>query len=255
MKGRGKVHNSLINKPKNKISSVFRPKSVFLTKKKDKFKRRKTLKTLKKKIEKEVNNSDIGALNSYKLCLAFINQFIKKYELVINSGNIGKSSNYSLFATMLGSAISSVNKEYNEIIDDAELTENENITNILTRDPSIYLENYLDYIEENEILEDYENIIDKFFNTNKMEFNNNNNNIQNEYITYSGFIRDSAAAIKETIREYSGELKTKRKIANNVNIDDLIMGLTSIKIKGTPNIKSNVVLSNDFFNKFMKLGL
>lgn len=255
MKGAGKVHNSLVFKPKNKRSTVYKPKNKFLTKKKDRLRRRKTLKTLKRKIEKEVNNSDLGALNSYKLCLAFIKQFIKKYESVMNSGNVEKSSNYSLFATMLGSAISSVNEEYSEIVDDDELTENENVTNLLTHDPNEYLENYLDYIEDNEILEEYDNIMGKYFNGNRMEFNNNSNNIRNEYITYSGFIRDSAEAIKQTIKEYSGELKTKKKIANNVNIDDLIMGLTAIKIKGAPNAKSNVVLSNDFLNRFMKLGL
>jgi hypothetical protein len=86
--------------------------------------------------------------------------------------------------------------------------------------------------------------------------NNNNTNTAQEYITYSGFIKDSVTAIKETIKKYSSELKTKKKIANNVNIDDLIMGLTAVKIKGsTNNVKSNVVLTNDFLNKFMKLGL
>jgi hypothetical protein len=95
-----------------------------------------------------------------------------------------------------------------------------------------------------------------------MNFNNNNKNntnVEQEYLSYSGFIRDSVSAVKETIKKYSSELKTKKKIENNVNIDDLIMGLTAVKIKGNknnikPNVKANVVLTNDFLNKFMKLG-
>lgn len=261
MKGGVKVHTSLIPEEKKKKSTVYvsKPKKTLKPKHYLKVKR---FKTLKKKIEKEVNNSDLGQLKSYKLCLAFIEKFLEKYETVMNSGNGEKQSNYSMFATMLAASISEVNEDYDEIIDENDLlnNNNNNVMNVLTKNPYDYLEKYIEYIEDEDILDDYEKVIDKYFNSfnsTKMNNNNNNNtNIAQEYITYSGFIKDSVTAIKETIKKYSSELKTKKKIANNVNIDDLIMGLTAVKIKGsTNNVKSNVVLTNDFLNKFMKLGL
>lgn len=261
MKGGVKVHPTLAPQPKNKKSTVYlpKPKKTF---KKTRYLKQRRFKTLKKKIEKEVNNSDLGQLKSYKLCLAFIEKFLQKYENVMNSGNGEKKSNYSMFATMLALSISKVNEEYEEIIDETDLlNNNNNVMNVLTKNSYDYLEKYIEYIEDEDILDDYEKVIDKYFNTfnnTKMNTNNNNNNtnIQQEYITYSGFIKDSVSAVKETIKNYSSDLKTKKKIANNVNIDDLIMGLTAIKIKGsTNNVKSNVILSNDFLNRFMKLGL
>jgi len=258
MRGGVKVSSDLFKKPEKK---VYIPK----LKKTRKFKhylKARQLKTLKRKIEKEVDDSDLGQLKSYKLCLSFIEKFLKKYETVMNSGNSIKESNYSMFATMLAAGISQVNEEYKEIVDETNFlnnNNNNNIMNILIRNPYDYLEKYIEYIEDEDIIEDYEKAIGKYFSTfnkNKMNFNNNNNTEQ-EYITYSGFIRDSVNKIKDTIKKYSSELKTKKKISNNVNIDDLIMGLTVMKIKGSPNtIKAqNVILNNDFFNKFMKLGL
>lgn len=264
MKGSGKISSNLFNKPKPRVSTVYIPKSkkAFTTKR---FLKQRRFKTLKKKIEKEVNNSDIGQIKSYKLCLAFIEKFLEKYETVINSGNVEKESNYALFATMLASGLSEVNENYDEIIDETEFmnNNNNNVVNTLVKNPSDYLEKYIEYIDDEDVIEDYEKAIEKYFNTfnkNKMITNNNNNNSEQDYITYSGFIKDSVAAIKDTIRKYSGELKSKKKIANNVNIDDLIIGLTAVKIKSNKNNtlknnKTNVVLSNDFLNKFMKLGL
>ena len=53
-----------------------------------------------------------------------------------------------------------------------------------------------------------------------------------------------------TKKDVPSELKTKKKINNTVNIDDLISGLTIMKIKGAPNIhKDNVTLNNDFLNR------
>ena len=262
MKGGVKLHPTLAPQPKNKKSTVYLPKPNKTFKKKRYLKQRR-FKTLKKKIEKEVNNSDLGQLKSYKLCLAFIEKFLQKYENVMNSGNGEKESNYSMFATMLASSISKVNEKYEEIIDETDLlnNNNNNVMNVLTKNPYDYLEKYIEYIEDEDILEDYEKVIDKYFNSfnnTKMNTNNNNTNtnVQQEYITYSGFIKDSVSAVKETIKNYSSELKTKKKIENNVNIDDLIMGLTAVKIKGsTNNVKSDVILSNDFLNRFMKLGL
>jgi hypothetical protein len=266
MKGGVKVHQSLTPQLKNKKSRVYlqKPKRTFKTKR---YLKQRRFKTLKKKIEKEVNNSDLGQLKSYKLCLAFIEKFLEKYETVMNSGNVEKESNYSMFATMLAASLSQVNEEYEEVIDESDLlnNNNNNVMNVLTTNPYEYLEKYVEYIEDEEILEDYEKIVDEYFNSfntnkynkHKMNINNNDkNNSEQEYIAYSGFIKDSVAAVKETIKKYSSELKTKKKIANNVNIDDLIMGLTAVKIKGsTNNVKSNVGLTNDFLNRFMKLGL
>jgi hypothetical protein len=270
MKGSGKVHTSLIPEEKKKKSSVYiaKPKKSFKLKSHIKS---RGFKTLKKKIEKEVNDSDYGQIKSYKLCLAFIERFLEKYEIVMNSGNTEKETNYSLFATMLAANLSQVNEEYDEIIDESEFlnnnNNNNNVINVLARNPYDYLENYVEYVEDEDVLGDYEKVIDKYFNSlnkSKMVFNNNNNNknkndVEQEYLSYSSFIRDSVNAVKETIKNYSSELKTKKKIANNVNIDDLIMGLTAVKIKGNknnikPNVKTNVVLNNDFLNKFMKLG-
>jgi hypothetical protein len=266
MKGSGKVHTSLIPEEKKKKSSVFiaKPKKSFKLKSHIKS---RGFKTLKKKIEKEVDDSDYGQIKSYKLCLAFIERFLEKYEIVMNSGNTEKETNYSLFATMLAVNLSQVNEAYDEIIDESDFLNNNvnNVMNVLVRNPYDYLENYLEYVKDEDVLGDYEKAIDKYFNSltsSKMNFNNNNKNNTNdeqEYLSYSGFIRDSVSAVKETIKKYSSELKTKKKIANNVNIDDLIMGLTAVKIKGNknnikPNVKTNVVLNNDFLNKFMKLG-
>jgi hypothetical protein len=269
MKGSGKIYQSLAPELKNKTSIKYlpKPKRTFKVKQ---FLKQKKFKTLKRKIEKEINNSDIGQLKSYKLCLAFIEKFLEKYETVMNSGNAEnaeKESNYSLFATMLAIALSQVNEEYEDIVNESELINNNNNTmNNLIKNPYDYLEKYIEYIEDEDVIEDYEKVIDKYFNSfNKNQMknnNNNNNNSEQEYIAYSGFIRDSVEALKGTIKKYSNELKSKKKIANNVNIDDLIMGLTAIKIKGFPNsiktpnsIKNNQVLTNDFLNKFMKLGL
>jgi hypothetical protein len=257
MKGGVKVHTSLIPEERKKKSSVYvpKPKKTF----KMKYLRRKPFKTLKRKIEKEVDDSDLGQLKSYKLCLAFIEKFLEKYEDVMNSGNGIKASNYSMFATMLAAGLSIVNEEYKEIIDESEFLNNNNVVNGLAKNPDEYLENYIEYIEDEDVIEDYEKVMSKYFNSfnkNRMNFNNNNNNTEQEYITYSGFIKDSVSSIKDTIKKYSSELKTKKKINNNVNVDDLIMGLTVMKIKGSPNvIKENVTLNNAFFNKFMKLGL
>jgi hypothetical protein len=270
MKGGVKISSNLFNKPKSRVSTVYipKPKKAFKTKR---YLKERRFKTLKKKREKEVDDSDLGQLKSYKLCLAFIEKFLTKYEAVMNSGNVEKEANYSMFATMLAANLSYVNKEYDEIIDESDIVNNNNnnnnnVMNILTTNPYEYLENYLEYIEDEDILEDYEKVIDEYFNsfnTNKynkhkmvINNNNNNNNSEQEYIAYSGFIRDSVSAIKDTIKKYSSELKTKKKINNNINIDDLIMGLTVMKIKGAPNApKENVILNNAFFNKFMKLGL
>jgi hypothetical protein len=263
MKGGVKISSELFNKPKSRVSTVFKPKKISKTIKRKEYLKHKRFKTLKRKIEKEVDDSDLGQLKSYKLCLAFIEKFLKKYEAVMNSGNIEKESNYSMFATMLAAGISRVNEEYEEIIDESDFlnNNNNNVINILAKNPYEYLENYIEYIEDEDVIEDYEKVIDKYFNSfnkNKMNLNNNNNSEQ-EYIAYSGFIKDSVSAVKDTIKKYSSELKTKKKINNNVNIDDLIMGLTVMKIKGAPNIhnipKENVILNNDFFNKFIKLGL
>ncbi len=266
MKGSGKVHQSLAPVPKKKISTVYvaKPEKSFKVKK---FLKQKKFKTLKKKIEKEVDDSDLGQLNSYKLCLAFIEKFIEKYDMIMDSKKSDKISNYSLFATMLASSLSEVNEDYEDIIDENDILNNNNIMNVLSKNPFEYLEKYIEYIEDEEILEDYEKVLDKYYNSilsARMQFNNNTNsntNVKEEYIEYSGFIKDSVTAIKETIKEYSNVLKTKKKIANNINIDNLIMGLTAVKIKdSTDNIKSkvvksNIVLSNDFLNRFMKLGL
>jgi hypothetical protein len=254
MKGGVKISSTLLNKPKRRVSTVYipKPKKTF----KMKHLRQKRFRTLKRKIEKEVDDSDLGQLKSYKLCLAFIEKFLKKYEAVMNSGNVEKQSNYSMFASMLAAGLSEVNEDYDEIIDETEFMNNNNNTvmNTLISNPSDYLEKYLEYIEDEDILEDYEKAMEKYFNSfNKNKINNNNNSDQ-DYITYSGFINNSVNAVKGTIKKYSGELKTKKKIANNIDIDDLIMGLTAIKIKGVPTNK-NIMLSNDFLNKFMKLGL
>lgn len=250
MRGGVKKFLSLVNKPKSRVSTVFKPRKI--TKRKHYLLKPKRFKTLKRKIEKEVDDSDLGQLKSYKLCLAFIEKFLKKYETVMNLGNVEKESNYSLFVSMLATNISKVNEEYSEIIDESELTNN-SIINILLEKPDEYLEKYIEYVEEEDILKDYKKAIEKYFNSfNKNKMNINNNNSEQEYITYSSFIRDSVNAVKETIIKYSTELKTKKKIANNINIDDLVMGLTAVKIKGDAN---SVPLSNDFLNKFLKLGL
>jgi hypothetical protein len=271
MKGSGKIHPSLAPVEQKKKSTVYLSKPKKTYRLKSKLKSRK-FKTLKRKIEKEVDDSDLGQLKSYKLCLAFIEKFLEKYEAVMNSGNVEKESNYSMFATMLASNLSDVNKEYDDIIDESEIINNNNNNNNLmkiVRNPYDYLEKYLEYVEDEDILGDYEKVIEEYFNsfntnkynTHKMIINKDNDtNVEQEYLSYYGFIRDSISAVKETIKKYSGDLKAKKKIANNVNIDDLIMGLTAVKIKsnknnGRPNIKANVILSNDFLNKFMKLGL
>jgi hypothetical protein len=255
MKGGVKKFPSVVNKPKSRVSTVFKPRKTH--KRKYYLIKPKRFKTLKRKIEKEVDDSDLGQLKSYKLCLAFIEKFLKKYETVMNSGNVEKESNYSMFATILAASLSQVNEEYKEIVDESDLLNNNNVMNILTKNPDEYLENYIEYVEEEDVIDDYEKAIEKYFNSfNKNKMNINNNNSEQEYITYSSFIRDSVSAVKDTIKKYSSELKTKKKIANNVNIDDLIMGLTVMKIKGSTNSsKSNVVLTNDFLNKFIKLGL
>jgi hypothetical protein len=257
MKGGVKEYPSLALEAKRKVSTVYKPKMT----KKFKVKHLKKFKTLKRKLEKVTNNSDVGQIKSYKLCLAFIDKFLKKYETIMNTKNSEKQSNYSLFASILAIALSKVNEEYDDIIDESELLNNNNTVNLI-QNPDEYLEKYLEYVEDEDIIGDFEKVIEKYFNTTnrtnnyRMELNNSNNgnNIEQEYVDYSGFIRDSVSAVKETIREYSSELKTKKKIANNVNIDDLIMGLTAVKIKGAPNNTINAVLTNDFLNKFMKLG-
>ena len=170
----------------------------------------------------------------------------------MNSGDTEKESNYSMFATMLAANLSQVNEEYNDIIDENDFLNNNvnNVMNVLTKNPYDYLENYLEYVEDEDIVGDYEKVIEEYFNSfntnkynmNKMSINNNNNkNIEQEYLSYYGFIRDSVSAVKETIKKYSGDLKAKKKIANNVNIDDLIMGLTAIKFNGNKNNLSYTV--------------
>ncbi len=99
-----------------------------------------------------------------------------------------------------------------------------------------------------------------------MDMNNNNTaRLEDDYKEYYGLLHDTSKAVIDVIKKYSLELKEKNKIAENVNIDSLISGLTAIKIKGVNVPKENIKvviersknnnINEEFFSKFMKLGL
>lgn len=186
----------------------------------------------------------------------------------MNSSNQEKRANYSIFATMLASNILEVVNEYDRIVDDENLHISNNDERLYS-EPEEYLEEFIDFIDEDDTVEDFANIVieyyDSMFNKNKMEMNNNTNSLREDYLEYYGLLHDTSKAVIGVIKKYSLELKEKNKIAENVNIDSLISGLTAIKIKGVNAPKENIKvviersknnnINEEFFSKFMKLGL
>jgi hypothetical protein len=282
MNGGGKVHASVAPVVKDKSNG--RVKLYRDTKKKSKslanakkkygmrksLKRLKTLKTLKRKIkETEEDTTDVGVIKSFILCKKFIKVFLKKYDVVRNSNNAEKISNYSVFATMLASNILEVVNEYDRIVDYEDLHLSNNDEKFYS-EPEEYLEEFIDFIDKDDTVEDFANIVieyyDSMFNKNKMDMNNiNKASLEEDYKEYYGLLHDTSKAVIDVIKNYSLELKQKNKIAENVNIDSLISGLTAIKIKGVNAPKENIKvviersknnnINEEFFSKFMKLGL
>lgn len=272
--GGGKVHPSAAPTVKSKSKSGIklykntRKRFKSLANAKRKYGMRKPLKTLKRKIkETEEDTSDVGVIKSFILCKKFIKVFLKKYDMVMNSNNQEKRANYSIFSTMLASSILTVVNEYDRIVDDEDLQLSNNDEKLYS-EPEEYLEEFIDFIDEDDTVEDFANIsikyYDTMFNNTGMNMNNNNkNSLRDEYLEYYGFLHDISKAVVDVIKKYSIELKSKNKITENVNIDSLISGLTSMKIKGanTPKENIRIIIKNSgdlnerFFANFAKLGL
>jgi hypothetical protein len=263
--GGAKVHGSLIPtaQPIQRVNTRRKPKTT--QKRRVKYTLKKPLKTIKKQLVKmEANTSEIGVIKSFIQCKHFIKVFLRKYDTVMNSINQEKRSNYSLFATILATNISSIVKNYDSIMNNSLQNNND-----LYMEPEKYLEDFLKVIKEEDVLEKFANIALEHYNSynnGRMNINNNNNNNDSEYLEYYGFLNDTSKAVIDTIKEYSLDLKAKRKINENTNIDALIMGLTSVKIEGKnniTNIKKSIennslnrnLINEDFFSKFAKLGL
>jgi hypothetical protein len=282
MKGGVKVYSALRplerDKPSRGIKVYRNTKRKSKTFGKHKYRVKSKLKTLKRKIkETEEDTTDIGVIKSFLLCKKFIKTFLKRYDMVMNSNDVEKQTNYDIFASMLAANISSIVEEYSRIIDDEKLLLNTNEKlNILYKDPEEYLEEFIDFIEEDDTVEDFAKIATEYYekplksNANMKNTNNNNNNtnsLRDEYLEYYWLLHDTSKGVISVIKKFSLELKSKKKIANNVDINSLIMGLTAVKIKGAENVpkrdmtviieksKNNNNLDEDFFSRFMKLGL
>jgi hypothetical protein len=272
MKGGVKVHTSLAPKVKSqgrvKLYRDTKKKLKSFKNAKKRYGMRKPLKTLKRKIrETEQDTSDVGVVKSFILCKKFIKVFLKKYDIVMNANDMEKRSNYQMFAAMLASGISAVVNEYSRIVDDEELHLANNDEKLYS-EPEEYLEDFIDFIDEDDTVEDFANIVIEYYDNlpiNGMEVNNNTNDLREDYLEYYGLLHDTSKAVIDVIKNYSLELKSKNKLANNVNIDSLISGLTAIKIKGANAPKENIKviieksgndsLNEDLFSRFMKLGL
>ena len=281
MKGGVKVHSALRPleraKPSRGIKVYRNTKRKSKTFGKHKYRVKSKLKTLKRKIkETEEDTTDIGVIKSFLLCKKFIKTFLKRYDMVMNSNDIEKQTNYDIFASMLAANISSIVEEYSRIIDDEKLLLNTNEKlNILYKEPEEYLEEFIDFIEEDDTVEDFAKIATEYYekphksnaNMNNNNNNNNTNSLRDEYLEYYWLLHDISKGVISVIKKFSLDLKSKKKIAENANIDSLIMGLTAVKIKGAENVpkrdmtviieksKNNNNLDEDFFSRFMKLGL
>ncbi len=266
MKGAGKIYGSLSTPAKPSIQRVKNTKKKSLTRNRllQKYGLKRKFRTLKKKL-KEEDTSDIGVLKSFIRANRFIELFIKKYDTVMKSNNEDKRSNYSLFATMLASNILSVVKQYERIVDDDDLHLNNNAEELLIN-PNEFLEDFIEFVEEDKTADEFANIAIKYFKAsrpNRMEANNQDfEDLEEDYKEYQGFLQDTVTAVKDTIKEYSLDEKIKDKMA--ININSLVMGMSAMKVKGASNTITNITnkvveknnkLNEDFYSMFNKLGL
>jgi hypothetical protein len=257
MKGAGKVHGSLVRetKPKNqRVKNKTKKKSRQVRNRllpKYGLSQKNRLNTLKKKLEEE-DSSDRGVGKNFLRAIRFINVFTEKYDVVMESNNGDKRSNYSLFATMLAANILSVVKEYNRIIDDEELYLNNNADELLAS-PNEFLEEFVEYIEEDKIADTFGSYAIKYFKKsrpNRMEINNKSfEELEENYKEYRGLLEDTVSAVKNTIKEYSLDEKIQEKIAVNNDLNDLVEGMLFMKI----NRENKSV--NDLSSMFKTLGL
>lgn len=263
--GGSKVHSSLLPKTTAKTSTVFIKKP----KKTHHLKHNSKLKTLKiKKIVKQIkqesanieyDDSPEGLIKSLHLTTAFVKQFIKKYDRVMNEKNNEKKANYAIFMTLLAEELAVVAQDNADLIDDEELLDKERVF----KEPAEYVEDYLDFIDD-DIVDDFKEASDKFFsknnnNANKMKENNNNSSVNNNresYLGLSSLIHSTNKAIYNVIRNYADTLKAKKDV--NIDVMKIISDLTAIKLSENKpnNVKKNNANINALTKKMMeKLGL
>ena len=206
---------------------------------------------------------------SYEQCIIFIKLFIKRADRIANSNNTGRKDNYDIFASILKENLIEVNEKYEDIIDNEKFENNNN--NLVN--PLEYLEKYIKLVKDEKIVDEFNKAVDEYYE------NPGNNNTKEEYNDLYNFLNDSANAVKETIRKYSGDLKSKKSAAmeeendsniaqalvpasaaameeensgrlnTNLNINSLISGFSAVKVNNNPNAVNNMS------SIFSRLGL
>ncbi len=261
MRGAGKVHGSLVREAKSKNQRVKNK-----TKKKSRqvrnrllpkygLSQKNRLNTLKKKLEEE-DPSDRGIGKNFLRAIRFIKAFTENYDVVIDSNNGVRRSNYSLFATMLATNILSVVEEYDSIIEDDDLYLNNNAEELLVS-PNEFLEDFVEYIENNKIADKFAKYAIKYFkrsHPNHMMTNNKSfEELEENYREYQGLLDDTVKAVKTTIKKYSLDERVSQnvsqKMAVNNDLNDLVEGMFGMKI----NRENKSV--NDLSNMLKTLGL
>lgn len=248
-----KVHPSLAKKPKKSMEKTKR------TKKSYKLKYHTTaLKTLKRKIKKRVtDDSPQALLKGFRLSTEFLRKILKRYERIFHNANATKLSNYSIFLSILATSLFTVARKNEDLID-AE--KNPHVLNeeIAVLEPHEYVERFLDFIEEEDIAKELKEAAAEYFakelrSPKRMMTGNVENDLEEleeEYLELSHFIQDVNTAVAETIRNYSKVLKESKALNNNVNLNELILGLTEVKI-GANEPNKNILELDDLLTRLL----
>lgn len=200
------------------------------------------MKSIKKELQGESNINSISVLESYKKIIMFIRLFIKKADYVAKTKNEDKQLKYDLIAMSLQEKL----KEINENIEFSDITNELNENN--DPNPLNYLEEYVEFVDESELEEKFEESFGR-----------------NEHNDYYEFMKETVDAIKEIIIKLSkpevipsvsaammleningSKLESEVGLAeeNNVNINSLIAGLSKMNMKKNNRNTNMEVLLN-----------
>lgn len=261
-KGGGKVYSSMLTKPPKIHKKITKKRKGHVAH--GKYLKKMSLHRLTQKMKHRKYDITPGDLrNNFKSVILFLEKFIEKNEKIQNSNDNTKKENYSIFLSILSENIYSIVIENSDLISDDYKDDLFNLEKASLYS-SEYIENFLRYVIEEDINNQFKNTTKTLFKIKKKldmgEMNMNNTNkkledIQQDYIDLSHFIDEINKAVIHTIKDYYIDLRTKNKINKALDIDDLIRGFTLVKIVNNRNKENNNKNINALNSIFLKLQL